>query len=402
MSGLQVIVTNSNSRPRQGTALKEHGFSLLGGPLHRVGCRLGLVRGRTNTVMLGLVLGVLPWVVLWVLALIEGLGDAFFSIKVIGGHVRLLVAIPLFFVCESVVDPRMASFVNWTLRARAVAARALPALESDIARINHWKDSWLLEALCLTAAILVRPVVEATAAIGVSTIYDPSRAIAPYGLAAWWWWNVCLTLARFLVLRWFMRLALWSYFLWRVSQLELNLQPNHPDGAAGLAGLETVHRHFLPLILAFSAIGSASFAEELSAGTMAFAAIYPLLAMMFIAVVVLFVGPLLVFTPKLRTARLKGITVYMGFAARYVRDFDHQWLGTSTPEKRLLGSPDIQSLADLGNSASTVRSMRIVPVSRNILMWFAVGVALPMLPLLLFEYPIAQLATMFLKKIVGL
>lgn len=64
----------------------------------------------------------------------------------------------------------------------------------------------------------------------------------------------------------------------------------------------------------------------------------------------------------------------------------------------MLGTPDIQSLADLANSAGTVRSMRVVPASRNILMHFAVGLALPMLPLLLFEYPIAQLATMFLKK----
>jgi hypothetical protein len=32
-------------------------FSLLWGPLHRLGCRLGLVSGGTNTVALGLVLG---------------------------------------------------------------------------------------------------------------------------------------------------------------------------------------------------------------------------------------------------------------------------------------------------------------------------------------------------------
>jgi len=32
-------------------------FSLLGGPLHGLGCRLGLVRGGTNTVALGLALG---------------------------------------------------------------------------------------------------------------------------------------------------------------------------------------------------------------------------------------------------------------------------------------------------------------------------------------------------------
>ena len=32
-------------------------FSLLGGPLHRLGVRLGLVRGGTNSLPLGLALG---------------------------------------------------------------------------------------------------------------------------------------------------------------------------------------------------------------------------------------------------------------------------------------------------------------------------------------------------------
>jgi len=48
-------------------------FSLLGGPLHRLGCRLGLVRGTSKTVALGLVLGFVSWGVLLALALIEGI-----------------------------------------------------------------------------------------------------------------------------------------------------------------------------------------------------------------------------------------------------------------------------------------------------------------------------------------
>src|SRR5512134_1573953 len=105
-------------------------FSLLGGPLYRLGCRFGLVRRRTNTFRLGLVLGLLPWLALLALAVVEGLINEFFDIKVIGAHVRLLMVIPLLFVCESALDPRVASFVNRTLRSRTVAAGALPALES--------------------------------------------------------------------------------------------------------------------------------------------------------------------------------------------------------------------------------------------------------------------------------
>ena len=113
------------------------------------------------------------------------------------------------------------------------------------------------------------------------------------GLAAWWWWHACLPLARFLLLRWLVRLALWTYFLWRVSRMELNLLPHHYDKAGGLGELEAVHRYYLPMIVGFGAVVSASFAEEAAAGTMAFGKIYIVLLTMLVIVSVLFLGPLL-------------------------------------------------------------------------------------------------------------
>ena len=78
-------------------------FSLLGGPLHRIGRRLGLVRG-TNTVGLGFALGVGSWLVVVALAVAAGVTDRLFPLSVVGGHARLLLAIPLFFMCECVED----------------------------------------------------------------------------------------------------------------------------------------------------------------------------------------------------------------------------------------------------------------------------------------------------------
>src|ERR1022692_4946351 len=86
-------------------------FSLLGGPLHRLGRRVGLVRG-TNTVALGLALGVGASVILVLLAIVGGVTENVFSLSVIGAHVRLLLVIPLFFICESLLDPRAAAFVR--------------------------------------------------------------------------------------------------------------------------------------------------------------------------------------------------------------------------------------------------------------------------------------------------
>ena len=52
-------------------------------------------------------------------------------------------------------------------------------------------------------------------------------------------------------------------------------------------------------------------------------------------------------------------------------------------DEPLLGSADVQSLADLGTSFEVVRRMRTVPVSRDTVLQFAVITLLPVAPLLL-------------------
>jgi len=378
-------------------------FSLLGGPLHRLGCRLGLVRGGTHTVRLGLALGLIPWVILMTLALIEGAGHPLFSTSVIGVHARLLLAIPLFFLCESLLDPRVTMFVRTIVRSEVVPRHALPALESEIARINRWKDSWLPEAICLLAAVLLSLFASQLHLSGTTAAYDPGRAATEVTMAGQWYLIVCLTLFRFLMIRWIWRFGLWCFFLWRVAKLKLHLVPTHPDGTAGLGYLEIVHAHFIPLILAISVVQAAMLAEEISSGTASFEAIYPAFALVLAVVAVLFLGPLFIFMPKLLACRVKGLSDYMVFGSSYVNGFNRKWLSAGDQDREpLLGTADLQSLADLGNSISVVREMRVVPISLHLLKNFALAALLPFLPLLLFKYPVAELAQKFFARLTGL
>jgi hypothetical protein len=381
-------------------------FSLLGGPLHRLGCRLGLVRDGTNTTALGLVLGAFLWIVLFALALVEGLGPVLFSIAAIGRHVRLLVAIPLLFVCEAFVDPRFTEFVRGIVRSQVVPATARPALESEIARITRWKDAWLPEAFFLVAAVLLA--LTTRKANFFDYLSDLAGRSNPpvLGETTWtsqWYWMVCIPLFRFLFMRWLWRLVLWCFFLWRVSRLDLRLVPTHPDRAGGLGYLELVHTEFTPLVLAISAAQSASLAQDIALGRMTFDAIYPGVAFILIVDAVLFVGPLHIFSRKLWQCKVKGLSDYGAFAERYVNEFDRKWLGGDpAPGETLLGTSDIQSLADLSNSVSIVRDMRLAPVSPSLLMYLAVAALLPLLPLALFKYHLGDLLAKFFGRLSGL
>lgn len=378
-------------------------FSLLGGPLHRLGCRLGLVRDETNTVRLGLALGVIPWLILMALALVEGASQQLFSTSVIGVHARLLLAVPLFFLCESLLAPRLDMFVRTIVRSEVVPPHAQPALEAEIARIHRWKDSWVPDTVSLLAAIVFSVFASQLHISGTTAAYDPSRAAPEMMLAAQWYLIVCLTLFRFLMIRWLWRLGLWCYFLWRVSRLDLHLMPTHPDGTAGLGYLEVVHAHFTPLILAISVVQAAMLAEELSTGLANFESIYPAFALVLAVIAVLFLGPMFILTPRLWASRVKGLSDYMVFGSTYVNGFNRKWLVQGEPDREpLLGTADLQSLADLGNSISVVRDMRVVPVSLFLVKDYVLIALLPFLPLFLFKYPVADLAEKFFARLTGL
>jgi hypothetical protein len=377
-------------------------FSLLGGPLHRLARRVGLVRGESNSIPLGLLLGFGTWAVLVALALVTRDGHRLFSMTLLAAHVGLLVALPLFFVCEAWVGPRMTVFVDTLTRSGVVPANSVAALESDVAWIRGCVASWLPDALCLVAAVLWARFGSSPAQHAASVEFDPRSAMDGMSLAGHWYVIVCAPMLRFLLLRWLWRLGLWSIFLWRVTRRELHLVPTHPDGVAGVGYLEVVHEHFLPLIFALSAVQAAGLAAEINAGVIPFDSIGPELGMILVVDLAVFLGPALLFAPKLWACRRNGLSEYMIFASGYVGGFEKKWLGADAPpEEPVLGTADLQSLADLGNSMGSVRNMRIAPISLTLLRDVTLAALLPMLPLLLLKYPLAELVRKFVSRLAG-
>ena len=169
-----------------------------------------------------------------------GIGHKMFSLAVIGVHVRLLVAIPLFFLCETWVAPRMAEFVRNIVRSGLVPEDELPALASDIRRVGRMKDSWLAEVLFLLVAFAL-PLIETVANLPGRTgnwALILAQAGGRLTLVNGWYLGFCLPLFRFLMFRWLWHLGLWWYFLWRVRKTQ---SPPYPDslrrrGRAGVPG----------------------------------------------------------------------------------------------------------------------------------------------------------------------
>ena len=106
----------------------------------------------------------------------------------------------------------------------------------------------------------------------------------------------------FLFLEWFRRTCVWAWFLFRVSRLDLELTPTHPDRAGGLGFLSWGQASFAPVLAAVSAVLSGSFAGQvLYAGESVNSLKYHLAV--FVALSLAFLlAPLLVFSKKLCNA----------------------------------------------------------------------------------------------------
>jgi hypothetical protein len=106
----------------------------------------------------------------------------------------------------------------------------------------------------------------------------------------------------------------------------------------------------------------------------------------------LVLAPLFFFMTRLADARRAGLREYGIVASRYVTEFRRKWIeGHAAEGEALIGSGDIQSLADLANSFEVVREMGVVPFGRSLVLYLAISTALPLFPLVLAMIPLEQL-----------
>ena len=95
-----------------------------------------------------------------------------------------------------------------------------------------------------------------------------------------------------------------------------------------------------------------------------------------------------------------GVREYGSLAGRYVREFDRKWLREEPqPGEPLVGSADIQSLADMGTSFAVVRDMTYIPFDLQAVLRLAVTTLLPVAPLLLTMISFSELVDHLLKLV---
>lgn len=365
---------------------------VLGGPLfqiyrrvHLSGSALELLRRRVVVITL------FAWLPLLILSVMGGRAWGT-AVRVpflmdIEMHFRFLLALPLLIIAEMVVyrlmHPVVREFLGRGLIPDSSRARFDAAITSGLRLRNSVTAEVLLIALVyLVGRLYIWP---GLGELDVTTWYAVSagggRRLTPAG---WWFVYVSLPLFQFIIARWYFRIFIWIRFLRQVSRCEIKLVPSHPDHAGGLGFLDDSAIAFAPLLAAHGALLAGLIANRIFFK----GAALPDFMMDFIAILacllLVVLGPLLLFIPHLAKSKIVGRREYGALAQRYVQGFDSKWLRGGAPEgEALVGSSDIQSLADMGNSYAVVENMRMMPFRKETVLLLAIITLLPLTPLVL-------------------
>jgi hypothetical protein len=321
----------------------------------------------------------------------------------IEAHVRLLVALPVLIVAELLVHTRLRPIVKAFLARRIVRQQDLPKFAAAIDAAMKLRNSVPLELGLLAFVYSVGQWSWRSqgALLSTTTWYAiPQGGHLHLTAAGYWYVFVSVPIFQFILLRWYLRFFIWFRFLWQVSRLDLHLIPTHPDRAGGLAFLGKSAYAFSPILFAQGALLAGVIASRVLHGGEKLLS-FKMEAIGFIAFFLVFVlGPLTMFTPQLAGAKRKGLGDYGLFANSYVEAFEKKWIFRDpSADDELLGTGDIQSLADLGNSYAMVRDMRAIPFDVQDIGRLAAVTAIPLLPLGLTMFSLEQMVTQILKTL---
>ncbi len=396
-------INNSNEPPD---------FSLfLGGPLFQLLMRLRLTTPALDLLRKRIVVITLfAWLPLLLLSLVDGKAWGGVGVPFLydmEAQVRFLAALPLLIAAELLVHKRLRLVVGQFVDRNIITEKVFPRFRELIASAMKLRNSVAIELILLILAFVGGHYLWTTASVmeniafGGGSWYATTDSTGTYlSLAGYWYFFVSRPLFQFISYRWYFRLFIWARFLWQSSRLELKLIPTHPDRAGGLGFLAMSCAAFVPLIVAHGVLLAGLIANSIFFVGARLTDFMILIIGVVLFLLLIVLGPLLFFSPPLMRAKRTGLREYGILASRYVNEFDLKWVrGEAAVGEPLIGSADIQSLADIANSFQVIRDIQPFPFSKDTVIQLIVFTLIPILPLVLTMIPLEELIKKFFEAI---
>ena len=393
--------------PLEVSPYDEPDFSIvLGGPLYQLYLRARLA-GPHLEHLIRRVLAVsgICWLPLLALSAVEGhvisgVADPFLRDPEV--HIRFLIALPLLIATEVYAQQRMRPMIRQFLDRGIIASEDRARFDEIVASELRLRNSVMVE---LVLVVLVFTfgywIWRQSLTLTVPTWYQVNNGAGLRLTAAGWFYAfISLSIFRFVLLRWYFRLFVWYRFLWQVKAMTLHFNLFHPDRAGGLGFLSDSTLALAPVFVAQTTVVAGSIWNNILYEGARLQGFRLEIGGMLVFAVLALLLPLGFFAVQLEGARRLAKRQFGILASHYVDDFHRKWIdGGVPPGEPLLGTPDIQSLADLANSFAVVSQIRLVPISKEILVRLILVIALPLVPLTLTMIPLEEIARRLFKLV---
>ena len=371
-----------------------------GGPFYHAQLKARLIRTHEwqlgRRVAVAIVVGWLPVVLL---ALIFPPHDIMAVISDYKVGVRMLVAVPVLLIGQMLMECRFRTIVS-TVREDLIRPQDFPQLDASLEKLVKMRDSILPELI--VAALVVTHVLwwMTTGKIELEAAW----AVMPSGThltpAGWYYTLMSQLIFQILIGLSPWKWLLWTYFLFRLSQIKLQLMVSHPDkhGGLGFLGLSIIA--FNPIAFAVAAAIGASWRHQILFAGAAVSSFKFETIVFFLICAVIAVGPLMLFAPRLAALRRTGILEYGSLAQIQNIEFHDRWiLHRAGREDQLIAAPEVTTLSNMAASFHNIEEMKALPVDRNSLVSLALAIVVPLIPAITAQVPIKEILKHLMEAI---
>ncbi|MGD8588007.1 MAG: hypothetical protein PVG22_04155 [Chromatiales bacterium] len=315
-------------------------------------------------------------------------------------HTRLFIVIPLFLCADVIVEPQLIKTQKQFLLSGLIRPEDTQAFARIVRETGQLARSWKVEI-----AFLMLVVIFALLGLRREPSLDSTSWLVVNGeitAAGSWFYYACIPVYQFILFTWFWRYIAWTIFIWRVSRLDLYLTGSHPDRTGGLGFIGIGQASFVSLVVGFSIIYSSAIAKEIVYDGAELIGFLPEITILMGLFLIIFLTPLLVFSPQLVRLRVSEIRRYSAFSGELARRFSARWNKTDNSREdidRLLGSSEVDRLANLTVVFGTIKRVRVVPVDLVTALTIALATFGPMVPLVLTVYSPTEILSL-IKSVV--
>jgi hypothetical protein len=393
------------SQPRDARSPERLGLSLVRGDLiFRLQRRIGLIpAGGLGIVRRAVFWSLFAWLPIAAWAWYQGragIPPADESLLAhFGIQVRFLVAVPLFIIAEGLAQGVTTRLLPYFVESGVVPPVSVPAFEKALADTARLRNSTLPWAAIFAIVFAIMTVAQVASQLHeVNWAEEGEGAAHHFGFGAWWFLYIGRPIFLTSLLGWLWRVVLTFALFRRIARLPLSIVPTHPDRAGGLGFLGRFPVLFAPVVFAIASVLASGWAHDVVYHDVAVRALQWEMVAFVVAVLVVFLSPLLVFAGVLGRAKKQALLEYGTLVGRHGRLVRERWIdGQEVKEDAVLNAPELGPVADTTAIYEAVEKMRPVPFSKSGVVPLVLAAIVPMLAVLSIQIPIVQLV----KKLLG-